>query len=356
MRVRKGFVSIALQKMKRLELQWVFRQGKKYRDIKRALRRKDGIALCGPIIAHFFCTRQCNLKCPMCDIPNRKVESKEINRTQGFRILDELAELGVSGVSFTGGEPLLRSDIFDFIRHARALDMETILVTNGIKLCELGSEVVAAGPDVVNVSIDGSTSEIHDKSRGVKGAFERTVKGVRTLKRLIVRHGSDMQIVASTVLSQDNVGDLENIIGLCRDIGVSRVIICPLHEFRGDFCKVSPVKAGFDIQNHLLGHKERSFIDNSDRYLSHLNDVLCGEPPPSGCNAGYTTLVIDYEGNVYPCKCDFENSRSLAGPLSENLSVKDVWYSGAFNEFRRKCGLCRRCYLTVNREFDGLFE
>ncbi len=354
MKVRRGFISIAWQKMRRLDFPWLIRQGKKYWGIKRALRRGDGRALCGPVIAHFFCTCRCNLKCPMCDIPTRE-KGAEINTGQGFQIIDELAELGASGVSFTGGEPLLRPDIFDFIRRAKALDLDTILVTNGLRLANLASEVIQAGPDVVNVSIDGSVPRIHDRSRGCKGAFERSIKGVESLKRLIERQRSDMQIVASTVLSQENIYDLGNIISLCRDSGIDRVILCPLHEFRDACCYVSPVIVDYDVQAFLLGHADRALIDNSDRYLSHLNSVLRGDQPPPGCRAGYTTLIIDYEGHVYTCKCNFENRQKIASLFSKGRSLKEIWYSEAYDVFRRGCCKCQRCYLTINREFDGLF-
>lgn len=354
MKVRRGFVSIAWQKLIRLDFSWAVRQAKKYHHIRKAIRRADGKALCGPVIAHFFCTRRCNLKCPMCDIPNWE-GGCELDTKAAIDIIDQAAALGISGISFTGGEPLLRNDIFQLLEYAKSRGLETILVTNGLRLYQLAQAVCKAAPDIVNVSIDGSKPEVHDLSRGVTGAFEQTLKGIAALRQRIDRQKSRTRLVASTVLSADNIADLGALIDLCDGIGMDRIIICPLHRFNGDCCQVAPLTTAMDVQQYLMKHPKRNRIDNSDRYLSRLNSVLKGDPPPAGCRAGYTTLLVDDGGNVYPCKCYFENRIKLTDPVSDQNTLAGIWYSDPFDRFRRTCGECRRCYLTINREFDGLF-
>ena len=355
MKIRRGFIRMARQKVIGMEFSWLLGQGLKYLAIRKAIARGDGTTTAAPVVAHYFFTRRCNLKCPMCDIPNWD-GAMESDGPTAVKIVDQMLALGVGGISFTGGEPLLRSDIFDLIARVRARRRPAILVTNGLRLADLADRVIDAGPSVVNVSIDGADAAAHDRSRGVAGAFERTLSGVNTLKKKIRRRRAGIELVASTVLSQNNAGELGRIIDLCRQTGFDRIIICPMHEFTGNGCRVAPLEADHDIQHFLLGHRHRAMIDNSDRYLGRLNAVLAGQPPPAGCRAGYTTLIVDHEGAVYPCKCYFENRIRLTGQRAPDHPLKHLWHSAPFNRFRRENHRCRGCYLTINREFDGLFS
>lgn len=351
MRIRKGFLSIALERAKKLDFAWLGRQALKYRAIRKDIRRADGIASTGPVIAHFFCTRKCNLRCPMCDIPCRPSDN-ELSTAQAFALIDQLAALKVSGVSFTGGEPLLRPDIFALMKRARSLGLDTLLVTNGLLIDRCIPQILDSGAGTVNVSIDGSTPGIHDRSRGKTGAFEKTSANIRLLAQASRENKAGIKIVVSTVISKDNAADLGNIPALCRFLGADRVIFCPVHEFGPGKCRIAPI----DLAINLADHPDRDMIDNSDGYLHGLKAVLQGEPPPAGCRAGHTTLIIDPEGGLYPCKCYFETGRPLAQWRPDGPDMDTLWHSVMFNAFRKECGTCRECYLTLNREFDGLFR
>lgn len=354
MKIRKGFVRIALARARRLDAAWLFRQAVKYLSIRRSLRRADGRVRSGPVIAHFFCTRKCNLKCPMCDIPGREA-ARELTTAESFALIDGLSELGVGGIAFTGGEPLLRPDIFDLLKRGSARGLSTILVTNGLLMDRALDGILGASPSVINVSLDGSTAGIHDKSRGKPGAFEKTLCNLQMLVKAVHDRKSPIQLVASAAISKNNIQDIGNIIALCKSLHIDRLILCPVHEFGRGRCRIAPLDLPYDLSAFLLNHPDRAMIDNSDQYLRALNSVFKGEPPPPGCCAGYTTLIIDFEGKVYPCKCYFETGRPLAetGPGKPRLG--EIWHSEAFREFRLFCRTCRGCYLTLNREFDGLF-
>jgi MoaA/NifB/PqqE/SkfB family radical SAM enzyme len=350
--IRKGFISIAARRLLQGDLFWLMRQTLKYRRIRTAIRCGNGTTKAPPIIAHYFCTQRCNLTCPMCDIPGRG--GKELDTSGALRVIDELAKLGVSGISFTGGEPLLRTDIFELIAAAIRNKLEAILVTNGIELSRHAAAIANSGISVVNVSIDGSTVAIHDASRGKPGSFDRTVEGIASLRAQADKSRARIQLVASCVLSPNNISDLDAVIAKCKEIGFDRIVFCPIHVFSPGACHVPLLDATPGPGHRLLMHPHRAMIDNSNQYLQRLDAVLAGNGVPAGCTAGYTTLILDHEGCAYPCKCRFEVRQPLVSP-APNQSLSDIWYGTEFSDFRKTCRSCTDCYMTINREFDGLF-
>jgi MoaA/NifB/PqqE/SkfB family radical SAM enzyme len=289
----------------------------------------------------------------MCDIPGRTSEV-DSDTVAAMSIIDQTAALGAGGISFTGGEPLLRSDIFELLAHARKKGLETILVTNGILINKYIDDIIKARPSVINVSIDGATAAVHDASRGMPGAFDTVTRNVSMLSTQLEQFNTPTELVASCVISDNNTADLDAIIRLCKGIGFNRIIFCPLHYFSRGSSSL-PIIPESTVGSFLRHHKERSFIDNSDYYFDRLDLILRGSHPPVGCTAGYTTLIIDHAGNVYPCKSLFEIRQPLGKLTPQGSGLKEIWHGESFNQFRKSVKLCTKCYMTINREFDGLF-
>jgi MoaA/NifB/PqqE/SkfB family radical SAM enzyme len=354
--IRKGFLSLSLKKLKKLDFSWLLRQALKYGAIRHAYRTRSAASRAGPIIAHLFCTNRCNSKCWMCDIPARK-PAYEITTGDCLTIMDQLRELGVTGISFTGGEPLLRKDILALLRGSIDRGLSTMLVTNGLELGSVVNELCTLELSAVNISLDGSTEKIHDHNRGVEGAFRRSTENIRLLVGELKKRKSPTEVVISTVISANTMDDIGNIMGLCADMGVDRLILCPVHIFDNPEAPslVAPLECGYDISSFILDHEQRSIVDNSDAYISGLPAVLGGVLPPAGCSAAYTTIFLDYEMNVYPCKAYLELKKPIA-TMKHGASLREIWNSEAYASFRRESKACTRCYMTVNREFDGLFR
>jgi MoaA/NifB/PqqE/SkfB family radical SAM enzyme len=357
MRLRRGFYKIALNRLKRLDIPWLIRQGVKFYKIKSAYNKSSGMTSTGPIIAHIFLTNRCNLRCIMCKIPNYKAEY-ELTTTDCRGILDQLKELGTSGVSFTGGEPLLREDVFELIQYSKLCGMDTMLVTNGLLLDRYFKELIKIEPTILNISLDSSKPQIHDNIRGLKGAFEKTTANIQNLVRKMKESGSKTDVVISTVFNKDNINTLDQLLNYCYDLGISRVILCPVHNFDRERTEstLEKIECNYNISEFLVNHKLRHIIDNSDYYLSHLDSVIAGKPPPIGCPSGYTTIFFDWEYNVYPCKAYLEMGWGMCNLRKSKKSLKEIWYSSIYNKFRTESKTCQKCFLTVNREFDSLFR
>lgn len=126
-------------------------------------------------------TRRCNLRCVHCYSKSTdQTPADELPTAEAVRLIDDLADYGVPVILFSGGEPLMRPDIFDLMNHARERGQRTVLSTNGTLLTiESIERLREIGLSYVGISIDGMEST-HDCFRGVPGAFQRALQAIRS--------------------------------------------------------------------------------------------------------------------------------------------------------------------------------
>lgn len=163
-------------------------------------------------------TRRCNLKCVHCysESENHDYEG-ELSTEDGIRFLDSLAEFKVPVILFSGGEPLIRKDIFTLISHARSKGMRAVVSTNGTLInSHIALKLKDAGLSYVGVSLDG-LREKHDFFRGVEGAFERSIEGIRACISAGVKVGLRFTITL------DNVDDISGIFSLLEREKIPRI-------------------------------------------------------------------------------------------------------------------------------------
>jgi 12,18-didecarboxysiroheme deacetylase len=128
-------------------------------------------------------TRRCNLHCIHCYFEAQDKEYPgELTTAEGEHLVDSLARFRVPVILFSGGEPLLRDDIYHLIRYAAERDIRAVLSTNGVLLTpETVAKLKQAGVSYVGVSLDG-LEDIHDRFRGKKGAFQLSLQGIRNCR------------------------------------------------------------------------------------------------------------------------------------------------------------------------------
>jgi 12,18-didecarboxysiroheme deacetylase len=135
-------------------------------------------------------TRRCNLKCVHCYAhADAAAAPDELSQTEGLALLDDLKTFGVPVVLFSGGEPLMRPDLFDLVSHTVASGMRAVISTNGTLISrEIALRLKDLGLSYVGISLDG-TEITHDRFRGKKGAFAAAMAGVRRCQEVGLKVG-----------------------------------------------------------------------------------------------------------------------------------------------------------------------
>jgi SynChlorMet cassette radical SAM/SPASM protein ScmF len=178
---------------------------------------------------YLYITYRCNLRCYHCyqrpeyaafTHADRRDELPAAVLVEGIR---KALPLGVRSVKITGGEPFLRPDTDDLVEGLAALGLHLTMETNGTMIGPERARRLARCGVGVSVSIDGSTADQHDRLRGVHGAFDRTVKGIRHL----LDSGAEVKVI--TAVSRRNLHDIERICATVRDLGVTQMKINPVN-------------------------------------------------------------------------------------------------------------------------------
>jgi len=143
----------------------------------------------GPVVV-YNCTSRCNLKCLHCySSSTSDRSSSELSTAEAKRLLHQLTEVNCPVVLFTGGEPLLREDLFELLAEAKQLSLRTVISTNGTLIDSAAAKnFVALGVSYVGVSIDGD-QPLHDKFRQSPGCFKAALKGVENCQNAGLRTG-----------------------------------------------------------------------------------------------------------------------------------------------------------------------
>ncbi len=172
----------------------------------------------GPFEVVWNFTYKCNLKCKHCYENAGGERRPELATDEAKNVVDKLSKtagIGLPALSFSGGEPLARKDFFELAAYAKKYIPYVSIASNGTLFTKDNAKRVKdAGIDYVEISIDGASPQTHDKFRGITGAFERAIQGVKNC----VEEGIDACI--ATVLHRDNLAEIEKILQLAKDLDV----------------------------------------------------------------------------------------------------------------------------------------
>ena len=164
------------------------------------------------------CTRRCNLRCVHCYSQSRDIDyAGELTTDEGYALLEDLAAYGAPVVLFSGGEPLIRKDLPLLARRARSLGLRAVISTNGTMIDEaMAATLKDIGLSYVGVSLDGMRLT-NDNFRGLAGAFDKALAGIRNCIKVGVKVGLRFTI------NRRNAADVGDIFTLLRDENIPRV-------------------------------------------------------------------------------------------------------------------------------------
>jgi len=168
-----------------------------------------------PRVIAWEITRSCPLNCRHCRAAAQNAPYEgELTTDEGRRLLESIAAFAKPILILTGGEPLLREDVYELASCAGALGLRTAVATCGALLtADTADRLKAAGVGTISISIDGATAATHDAFRGTPGAFEAGLRGIEIARKA----GLDVQV--NTTVTKDNAGELADILALAIDAG-----------------------------------------------------------------------------------------------------------------------------------------
>jgi len=171
-----------------------------------------------PIFVCWETTKACLLSCKHCRATAIKSRlPEELDFESGLRLIDQILEFGepYPALLLTGGDPLMRSDIFDLIKHAREQGIYTAVAASVTPLLDRNRMELLRdlGVEIISVSLDGATAELHDKIRNSPGTFDATLKAIRTAADCGIR------LQVNTTVMKSNLRDLADIFHLVRERG-----------------------------------------------------------------------------------------------------------------------------------------
>lgn len=169
-----------------------------------------------PFLVVWDITYACNLRCKHCYATAGKPLSDELTTEEAKEVIDKLDKAGVPIIAFSGGEPLVRPDILELTRYAADKGTYVAVASNGTLITkEKAEEMKKAGIQFVQISLDGADAETHNSFRGVPGAFEKTIEGIKNC----VKEGFFVNI--ATTATHYNYKEIPEIIDLCEKLGVN---------------------------------------------------------------------------------------------------------------------------------------
>jgi heme b synthase len=303
-------------------------------------------------------TRRCNLACLHCRAAaGSGPYPGELTTAEGKKLLDDLATMGQIVVILTGGEPLLREDIFDLTAYGAGLGHRMVMAVNGTLLTPaIAARLKDAGIQRLSISIDGATAQSHDRLRAVPGAYAGALSGIAACKEA----GLPFQI--NTTVTRANRFELPAIYELALKLGAAaHHVFVLVPTGRGELIReelVTPEEYE-ETLNWLLARQKdgRLFIKPTcapQYYRLWRQDAASrGEPITAathgmeamtkGCLGGQGFAFVSYKGEVQPCGY----LELVAGNIRET-PFPEIWANSAlFQQLRRvddyhgKCCACQ---------------
>lgn len=311
-------------------------------------------------------TRQCNLACDHCYMDAKAEGREELCLEEGVRLIDDLADLNVPVLIFTGGEPLMSRHFYAYAFHAREAGLRAVISTNGTLITpEAASLLAEARIRYVGVSLDSVSPEKHDRFRGVLGAYERALQGLRNARDAGLKTGLRI------TLTKDNWQDVPALLNLALEEDIPR--FCLYH--------LVPTGRGAGIADRDVTPEQRrcvikflaeAAVELKDKDIeilttdspmdgAYLMELLKDDPRrdhvrkllanAGGCSTGTKVANINHRGDVHPCHF---MPHVIVGNVRE-ASFRDIWIDNPSPELKslrniksRLKGACGKCeYLDL---------
>ena len=332
------------------------------------------LSIYAPFLVVWDFTHRCNLRCKHCYSNSGATSEAELNTEEALDVVDQLADYGVTALAFSGGEPLAREDFFEIATHAAKRGLYVSLATNGTMLTEENvRKLKQAQVNYVEVSIDGATAQTHDSFRGVTGAFEKAVAGLKNCVE------ANLCACIATTATKGNINEMPGILDLAEEIGAQRFtyfnfvptgrgkmhydqdlspeerekLMLYLLNRMSKGCKTTILTTAPQLARVALQCQGTRGTGEVTLSMAHMQTARVSRKAVplgdfiGGCGAGRLYCSLSPNGDVHPCVFFPINVGSL-----KTLKFGEIWLnSSLFNELRDRrnlkdaCGKCRYMYI-----------
>jgi radical SAM protein with 4Fe4S-binding SPASM domain len=285
-------------------------------------------------------------------------EHPDFSTEEAFRVLEDIASYAKPVVVLSGGEPLLRTDMFDIAQKGTELGLRMCLATNGTLIDDdRCRRIKESGIKIVSLSLDGSTAEIHDDFRKQKGAFEGTIKAAELFRK----HG--IEFIINSSFTKRNQKEIPKVYKLAKELGATAWYMF----------MIVPTGRGEEIMSELISKEDYEKILEWHYHMEKDEKDILVRPTcaphyyrivrqkakeegirferrslkfstggAKGCIAGQLICLIDVDGNLLPCSY----FPKPAGNIFKQ-SFKEIWENSElfkelrdFKGYKGRCGAC----------------
>lgn len=282
-------------------------------------------------------TYRCNNDCAHC-YNARPRDFAELPTADWRRILDRVWQIGVPHVVFTGGEPTLRPDLPELIAHAEANGQIAGLNTNGRRLSDPRylAQLVEAGLDHVQITLESHDSATHDEMVRLKGAWKQTVAGLRNAL------DTPLYVMTNTTMLRNNVAGLGETLDFLAELGVPTVGLNALiYSGRGQTvgtglneAELAPLLEVARSKTEAAGQR---LIWYTPTQYCHF-DPMSLELGVKGCTAARYNMCVEPDGSVLPCQSYYQPLGSLL-----NDPWDAIWNHPLSTRLRERQYIAERC-------------
>jgi radical SAM protein with 4Fe4S-binding SPASM domain len=317
-------------------------------------------------------TTACNLHCIHCHVSGGRPADDELTTDEAKHLLDELSSVSeFQMMAFTGGEPLVRQDLFELLAYSQALGFTNTLATNATLIDDdVARRLRCYGVVIAAVSLDGLDAATHDYVRGQPGTFEATLRGMRALRR------AGILLHINITAMEYNMDQIEPMMDLVDELSAGILLmyqLVPVGRGRG----IEDAALDLDANERLI-----HFIAQAQRTTRAIIEPVAGpqywpyllqrsgidggpllslaETVFHGCSAGRGFVYVKPNGEVWPCpfiEISCGNVRQTpfsriwaTAPLLQDLRARETRLDGRCGDctYRRLCGGCRgRAWATT---------
>lgn len=346
-------------------LEW----GNKFYFLKNTFLRdlsfSSGKIFCKPTFVSLALSELCCLRCRQCDIWKNKPAKNKMTFSQRKEAILRIKKwLKYFKLNFAGGEPFLNKQTIPLVSFASSLGITTSINSNGYLIDgKMAKKIIESCLTHLNISLDSHQEKIHDRIRGVKGAYKRACDGIKLVKKFKNKKKNPL-ISITSIIMKDNLDDLVSLVYLVKKLDLGGILFQPLMSkysfgsdpynlfwyknnplWPNDYKKVNRTidkliflkKSGLPIYNRFWE------LDNFKIYFKNPNSL---DKMP--CLVGLSNFAVDVKGNVRLCF----NMKPVGNIKDQNPEV--IWKGKVAHQRRIEIQNCRKsCRLLLcNRKFS----